>query len=557
MDTQNNLEYIKKSFELKNSGLYKEAIEMLYRALETSDGECGAEIVSQIGDLYLLLDNPKRAVEEYEKALECDSKHIHSLEKIEEIYFNEKKFPLALEISNKLLELSNDVKYAIGHLNILKELGNFEKMEEVFNSFGEEIKNNSEVLHIMSQVNANNKAELLKKAVEQNKDYTPATVELAIEYFYQEKFDQAQELFEHIANSGESAIANLYLGQIAHIKGEFFEAIELFLQSIKLDKYCQKSYLELAKAYIDINWLEEAQIALKNAISLGKIKEEHNTNLDEHYFLLAWVMSKTQDLKGALLYLDFIEENSIMYPNAQILKNTLSMDDKNYVQAKEVLEKYYNSNPQDAKNPILLDSLGRIYKQLKMHKNAIDLYKSALEAFPNSVFYTLELIDILIDDKDYNQALQYTKELEQSAPKCPSTYNSFARIYYRLKNYDLAIENLSILNSLDLNNAEGFYFLGLVQNDTNQAEAAISNFKIALSLNPEPAKYYAQMARAYETLGDFENAMLYIKEAIEIAPEEINYKNQAKGIAQKLGDSEKEAFYTSQIKRLEQLLKQR
>ena len=118
-------------------------------------------------------------------------------------------------------------------------------------------------------------------------------------------------------------------------------------------------------------------------------------------------------------------------------------------------------------------------------------------------------------------------------------------------------ENLKILNQLDINNAEGFYFLGLVQNDTCQAEAALENFKIALTLNPMPAKYYAQTARAYETMGNLEDAMLYIKEAIEIEPGEINYKRQAKNIAQKMNDKEKADFYNSQIVRMEQLLRQR
>ena len=227
------------------------------------------------------------------------------------------------------------------------------------------------------------------------------------------------------------------------------------------------------------------------------------------------------------------------------------------LKAKEILENYYKNNPEEAKNPILIESLGKIYKQLKLYKEAENLYETALETYPDSVFYAVELIDILIDDKCYDKALEYTKKLEHSAPKCPSTFNSFARIYYRLKNYGAAIENLKILNEMDINNAEGFYFLGLVQNDTCQAEAALENFKIALTLNPMPAKYYAQTARAYETMGDLENAMLYIKEAIEIAPEEINYKRQAKNLAQKMNDKEKADFYNSQILRLEQLLRQR
>ena len=64
---ENSIDYIKKSFELKNSKLYKEAIEMLYKALELEEGRANTEIISQIGDLYVLLKNYERAIEEYEK----------------------------------------------------------------------------------------------------------------------------------------------------------------------------------------------------------------------------------------------------------------------------------------------------------------------------------------------------------------------------------------------------------------------------------------------------------------------------------------------------------
>lgn len=409
----------------------------------------------------------------------------------------------------------------------------------------------------MSKTGLYPKTEFLKRATEGDSNLACAYFELAIEYFNEEKFNEAKPLFKHVIELEKNSNAYFYLGMIEHIEGNFFDAIDNYLECIKLDKTNDKCCFELAKAYIDINWLEEAQIAIKGSIGILKLKDENSPKLDEHHFLLAWILSKQDDIKGALLYLDLIDKDSKMYPNAQILKNTLNLTSDNYIKAKEVLENYYNNNPDDSKNPILIESLGKIYKNLKLYKEAINLYEKALEFFPNSLFYALELVDILIDDKQYDKALELAKKLEHQAPKCPSTYNSFARIYYRLKNYDAAIENLKILNQLDINNAEGFYFLGLVQNDTCQAQAALENFKIALTLNPMPAKYYAQAARAYETLGDYENAMLYIKEAIEIAPEEINYKRQAKDIAQKMNDKEKVDFYSSQIARLEQLLRQR
>ena len=57
-----SMDYIKKSFELKNSKLYKEAIEMLYKALECEEGSENCEIISQIADLYVLLKNYDRQV---------------------------------------------------------------------------------------------------------------------------------------------------------------------------------------------------------------------------------------------------------------------------------------------------------------------------------------------------------------------------------------------------------------------------------------------------------------------------------------------------------------
>ena len=559
MDQQeeNSIDYIKKSFELKNSKLYKEAIEMLYKALEFEEGRANVEIISQIGDLYVLLKNYDRALEEYEKVLDIDKNHTHSLDEMSKIYFKTGEYNKALEVSKKLLETTDDAQYFIKHLQILYKLEYFDKMRDVYESLNEGLKNNPQILYIMSKTEFYPKTEFLKKAAEGDKNFAPAYFDLGVHYYNDEKYDLAKPLFKHVTRLEQNSLAYFYLGLIEHIEGNFFDAIDDYLECIKLDKTNDKCCFELAKAYIDINWLEEAQIAIKGSIGILKLKSENSPKLDEHHFLLAWILSKQDDVKGALLYLDLIDKDSKMYPNAQILKNTLTLTSDNYISAKNILENYYNGNPDDSKNPILIESLGKIYKQLRLYKEAINLYQKALEDFPNSLFYALELVDILIDDKQYDKALELAKKLEQEAPKCPSTYNSFARIYYRLKNYDAAIENLKILNQLDINNAEGFYFLGLVQNDTCQAQAALENFKIALTLNPMPAKYYAQAARAYETMGDYENAMLYIKEAVEIAPEEINYKRQAKNIAQKINDKEKADFYASQIARLEQLLKQR
>ena len=82
-ETNNAIYYIRKSFELKNLKLYKEAVEMLYKALSCDDiGDKNVEIIAQIGDLYMLLKKYDRAIEQYEKVLDNDDLHMHSLRQL-------------------------------------------------------------------------------------------------------------------------------------------------------------------------------------------------------------------------------------------------------------------------------------------------------------------------------------------------------------------------------------------------------------------------------------------------------------------------------------------
>ena len=61
------IEYIKQAFELKSQQCYKQAIEMLYKALEIENDNI--EILFQLGELYFMLKNFQRASHYLEKVL--------------------------------------------------------------------------------------------------------------------------------------------------------------------------------------------------------------------------------------------------------------------------------------------------------------------------------------------------------------------------------------------------------------------------------------------------------------------------------------------------------
>lgn len=553
-NTENTVYYIRKSFELKNLKLYKEAIEMLYKALSCDDsGNRNIEIIAQIGDLYMLLKNYERATEQYEKVLEIDDTHIHSLRQLSLIHFILQNYTKALEIARDLCRKSKTVENYANYFRVLFKLNLFDEIKQLYADIDKEISNDSEIMYIVSKTEPENKFELLEKIISVNPKNIEAKLDLGILCFQKNDFNYAKKLFKEVVEFENSPKAFYYLGLIYSKESEHTLAIDNFLKAIKYDKNKINSYyFELAKSYCDINWLNEAQIALMRSLSILSASTPYDDSIDEHYFLLAWIYFKKNDIKNALLNLDMIEINSHVYNKAQVLKNMLIFKEGNIIEAKLNLEKLYETNKD---NSMIYNALGEIYKELKLYKKSVDIYKEGLKAYPDSFIFLSELVDILIDDKNYDEAIEFANDFIKNYPNCPSAYNSLARIYYRQKEYKKALDELVKLTKLDKNNAEAFYFTGLILNDIAQPNEAIKNLTIALNLNPTKAKYYAQVSRAYNLSENYPDAMLFIKEAIELAPEEISYKKQAAMIADEIGDKEEIKFYKNLAQNSENIAK--
>ncbi len=554
-NTENAIYYIKKSFELKNLKLYKEAIEHLYKALSSEDLPQGKnnEIVAQIGDLYMLLKNYERAIEQYEKVLEDDPTHIHSMHRLCEIYFILQNYSKALEIAQNLCKKSQSAENYANYFRVLFKLNLFDEIADLYKGLSEEFATNDEIMYIVSKTEPENKFELLEKIISIKPNHMQAKLDLGILCYEKGDIEYAKKLFDEVTNAEENPKAYYYSGLIYNLQNEHTKAIHCFLKAIKFDKKnVNNYYFELAKAYCDINWLNEAQIALLRSLSILSDSTPYADSIDEHYFLLAWIYSKKNDIKNAILNLNIIEKNSHVFNKAQVLKNMLLAKEGDIIEAKANLEKLYETNKD---NPMIYSALGEIYKELKLYKKAIDIFKEGLNAFPSSFSFLSEIVDILIDDKNYDEALKYADDFIKTYPNCPSAHNSLARIYYRQKDYKKALEELLSLVKLDKNNAEAFYFTGLIFNDIAKPEDAVKNLTVALNLNPTKAKYYAQTSRAYSLLGSSQDAMLFIKEAIELAPEELSYKKQAAMIADESGNKEEADFYKNLVKSSENVAK--
>jgi len=556
---EEKIELIKKAFELKNKKNYSEALDYLYQALEyENDKNDNIELLSQIGNLHYIMLNYDKALEEFHKVLAKNPHHNFSILTCYEIYIKTKQYQKALKFAQNMLESEKTSRNFYYYINVLVKLNKKQDAIEVFNSLDEEVKLDVDLLYLIATIMPDKKELLLEKIIQMDNSNVKANLELAKIAYENKQYDK---VIQHCLNvEDDNPLALYYLALIEQTRKNHTRAIELLLSAIDLNnKECAKDktcyeydfYFDLAKAYIDICWFDEALAALKKSINLS-INKKDLSSLDEKYYLTGWVLIKQNKLSNALLNLNSIKKDSKIYQNAQILTQIINLKNFDLARAKSKLEELYE-NEKD--NLILLDTLALTYKELKLYKKAIEIYQKALELYPDSIYYMLEIIDLLIDIKDYTSALDKINSFTKVSQNCPSIYNSLARIYYRLENFDEALNAINKYIELDNNKAEAHYFKGLILNDLKRYDEAIKSLYSAINLNPNIAKYYNQMAKSYLGLKEYNNAILYAKEAIELDQGEINYKKLAYEISILIGDKRQIELFKTQLERSEKLFR--
>ena len=128
MSDNNVLEYVKQSFDLKSKGFYKQAIEMIYKALELENDN--KELLFQLGELYFLLNNYPRALQYVEKILNTEPEHLDALNLAVKIYAREHKLDEAKSTAEKIYKIKPDSKNLSELISILGKMRNAAEIEK-------------------------------------------------------------------------------------------------------------------------------------------------------------------------------------------------------------------------------------------------------------------------------------------------------------------------------------------------------------------------------------------------------------------------------------------
>ena len=510
MSDNSVLEYIKQSFELKSKGLYKQAIEMLYKALEIENDK--KELLFQLGELYFLLNNYPRALQYIEKILSVSPEHIESLKLVQKIYERENKLEESKSAAEKIYTIKPDSKSLSELISILGKMNLIKDIEKYISDTGADDSVKLAAAKAYFENSYYEKAEKILETIS-DKDNEEARILRGKIYFNENNFQQAKEIFDSFDNYTQNPEVLNYKGLFAVEEMKFTDAIKYFSKAVSLNGQNDRYLFNLANAYFYNGWFEESANTYLKAICLNP------ENVDYRY-ALAYLYYEEKSFDKARKEVDVILEKNKTYSQAVVLDSLLKMEKKDLLGAQVQLEENLKRNPEDK---FTKTSLAKVYQALGLYEKAKNIMSSLINSEPENLSFLGEMCEICIGCKDYQTALDYAEKMKAANENYIDAYILGAKAAYEMKNLDMAKEYAQEAISLDMNCAAGYYYLALVRFDEADCEEAIECMKRAIVHDLNNPLYYAKMSEIYKVSGDLQAALDYIKEA-ESIDGSIEYK---------------------------------
>ena len=455
------LEYITKSFDLKRQGFYKPAIEMLYKALTIENNN--VEILSQLAELYYLLENNQRAINYIEKTLELNPVHIDCLKLMKKIYLNDENYAEAKKAADKIFDLNPTKENLAVKIEILNKINDFETIKNLENmdfDFDEDIYYQFAVAHYQNK-DYQNAIKFLEKASELKKDDMRNDILLAEIYYLNNEFEKSKELFLKYKEETENAVIMNYIGLFKLDEGKIEDAISYLTRATNLEPQNSQYAYNLGNAYYLNGWIEESVKYMNIAICLAPENCEYRYTQAYSYYI-------NTEYDKSLAEINNILKINPNFEQAIVLKALISSKKGDPVSAKVELDKIVKNNPQ---NIFAIRALSQVCVDLSQLEQACKLMEKVVKEEPTLVNKT-EYANLLIENKSYGEAQEVIEKILEENPSYVEGYVLQSKNYIGIKDFDGAFESAQKIIDLDSNNAQGYFYNALVlfeQGDVNFA----------------------------------------------------------------------------------------
>lgn len=523
--------FLKQAFQFQEEKHYKQAIEALYKALCIESDNI--EILSQISQLYYLMNNFERALEYAEKILEINPEHTETLKIVININKINKKYAKALTYAELLYRLSPEIQNFIMYLEMLTECNQHNTIiDEIEKSpFKFDERKNEQLLLIegYSRLKLNQIFKaigIFQEIIKLYPQNTDAKFYLGVIYYQKHQDFEAEKLFNEILDDIQCDRTYNYLGLLKLDQQKVADAINYFQFAIKIEQNNAFYHYNLGTAYSLNGWLLEAEESFKRVVRLEPENLIYN-------YALAYLYYERKNYSKAQESIDSILKISPDYTDAVILKSMINTQNGDIMVAKNELLAL-SETVKD--NDFLYYAMAKIYKEFPLYKEAIECLQNALNLKPESLEYLSELADCYCELGEYQIAQDIVTKVLYLNKHFIYAHLLQAKINIEQKKYNEAAKIVNNAIKLDSSCAEAYKYQADIYAAQGLKNRSIESAKTAVSLRPDEHSYYAFLAKLYFDAQEYEEAFLYYKEASMLNELSVDYLYKTAQAADKAND---------------------
>ncbi|MCL1468202.1 tetratricopeptide repeat protein [Argonema galeatum] len=265
-----------------------------------------------------------------------------------------------------------------------------------------------------------------KEALQHSPNNADIWSDLAILYYHTQRYQEALEIINQATNFGKpKAIYYFRLGLILEKTGQISHSIRAYQQSISLDNQWIDSYVNLGSLLFEQGNLFKAETFFTQAIALNPRCTKC------HYFLGKILMARRQIDDAIRAYKTALELQPENYNILYDLGMALQTKDKsessgllflghafyyqnNYVAAVKYYQDFVENNET---NTLSINEITQLYfnliaslYHLEQDEEAVQLYRQAIQLYPNAYDIRMKLVDFLYSCGRVKDAIEFTHD---------------------------------------------------------------------------------------------------------------------------------------------------
>jgi tetratricopeptide (TPR) repeat protein len=361
-------------------------------------------------------------------------------------------------------------------------------------------------------------------------DYLPGWTLLAELALKDKKYYEALSLLENVFSRDPEYIDGRRLeSDVLLAKGDTKKAVEVLE---RLDQTYPDSPLikyQLASAYLRNNSLNQAKVALEQAISI-------NPNYDDAILRLAEINLRFGHGEAVIEPItNLLRKRPDLRSAAFLLAAAYGSLDR-FDDAEVVIRDQVRLAPQD---PQPHTALGLIFRQAKRNDEARQAFEKAAELAPDNLWLIDQLVELDLLDKHFDSARQRIRQF-QKTPDLPAAHCLEGKVLIAEGKWDLAATELKKTLQLDPNFSSAYDLLVQTYIATNKLSEAASQLQAETSKNPNNASALLTLALLYERMENFPQARDAYEKVLSIDPNFVPALNNLAYLeAERLNDLDK------------------